>query len=283
MRPAFRFLAPLLTAGGLAMAGLAQAAEEAGAEPGTESEGGRNYLLGLALSSSRPHIGSEQQSVDVQPLWAFQYGRLRIASGRAGGLLSAGRETVDPGLSAVLVSDGGWRLSTSLRYDGGRAMDNADPLLRGLPELRETLRGRFSASRSLGPRWTLGLGADQDLLGRGGGLRLNAGVGYRYPLSESTHWDASLGTAWGSRTYLQNRYGIAPDVAASSGRPAYLLGSGWESMGLGLQLTSVLSPNWVAFGGLSVSRLQGEAARSPLVGQRTVYGASVGLAWRSRP
>lgn len=291
MRHAVRPSLVLLLAGGLAMAGPVRAADvpeteaEAEAENVSEAapESGRNRLLGLALSSSRPHIGSEAQSLDAQPLWAFQYGSLRIASGRAGSLMSAGRETVDPGVSTVLVTDGGWRLSTSLRYDGGRSEDDADPLLRGLPGLRETVRGRLSASRALGPRWSLGLGADQDLLGRGGGLRLNAGTGYRYPLSGHTQWDLSVGVGWGNSTYLQSRYGIGAEAAASSGRPAYLLGSGWESLGLGLQLTSVLGPHWVAFGGLSVNHLLGEAARSPLVGRRTVYGASVGLAWRSRP
>lgn len=277
MRRHFRTPVTLLLAGGVAAGWPARAADE------PPAEGGRNYLLGLALSSSRPHIGSDAQSLDAQPLWAFQYGRLRFATGRAGSLMSAGRETVDPGVSAVLVTDEGWRLSTSLRYDGGRSVDDTDPLLRGLPALRDTLRGRLSASQALGPRWTLSLGADQDLLGRGGGLRLSAGAGYRYPVSDRTHWNLSAGTGWGSSTYLQARYGIAPDVAATSGRPAYLLGSGLESLGLGLQLTSVLGPHWVAFGGVSVNRLLGEAARSPLVGQRTVYGASVGLAWRSRP
>jgi outer membrane scaffolding protein for murein synthesis (MipA/OmpV family) len=61
----------------------------------------------------------------------------------------------------------------------------------------------------------------------------------------------------------------------------YQLGSGWERVSLGWNMTSALSRRWVAFGGLNLSQLQGAAARSPLVGRRAVYAVTVGLAYRS--
>jgi outer membrane scaffolding protein for murein synthesis (MipA/OmpV family) len=46
-------------------------------------------------------------------------------------------------------------------------------------------------------------------------------------------------------------------------------------------MTTALNRRWVAFGGLSLSQLQGATARSPLVGRKTVYGATLGLAYRN--
>lgn len=243
-------------------------------------EASRDYLVGASLASSAGHIGETDQRLSLQPLWAFQLGRFRVATGRASSLLSVGRETVDPGLSTVLTTADGWRLSTSLQFDRGRK-SGADPLLAGLPEIRNTLRGRASASLALGTRWSWSVSGSQDLLGRGGGFYLNTGLGYRYPVSEQTYWDIGLGGVWGTDLYRQTHYGISPEAALATGRAAYSLGSGWERVSLGVSMTTALNRRWVAFGGLSLSQLQGAAALSPVVGRKAVYGATMGLAYRN--
>jgi outer membrane scaffolding protein for murein synthesis (MipA/OmpV family) len=240
----------------------------------------RDYLVGASLASSAGHLGETEQRLSLRPLWAFQLGRFRFATARASSLLSVGRETVDPGLSTVLTTANGWRLSTSLQYDKGRE-SGADPLLVGLPDVRDTLRGRASASLALGPRWSGSVSGSQDLLGRDGGFYLNTGLNYRYPVSEQTYWDLGLGAVWGTDTYRQTHYGISPAAALATGRTAYALGAGWERVSLGVSMTTALNRRWVAFGGLSLSQLQGATARSPLVGRKTVYGATLGLAYRN--
>jgi outer membrane scaffolding protein for murein synthesis (MipA/OmpV family) len=240
----------------------------------------RDYLLGLGLVSSANHLGEARQSLRLRPLWAFQLGRFRVATSGASALLSVGRQTVDPGLSTDVFSIPGLRLSTSLRYDEKRSWDG-DARLQGLPDVRATLRGRATVSGDLGERWSWSVSGSQDLLGRDGGLRVSTGLGYRHPVSEQTHWDLSLGVGWGNALYRNTHYGIADVAAASTGRTPYALGNGWDSVSLGWQLTTALSRRWVAYGGLNVSQLQGAAARSPLVGQRTVYGATVGVAYRN--
>jgi outer membrane scaffolding protein for murein synthesis (MipA/OmpV family) len=231
-------------------------------------EASRDYLVGASLVSSAAHVGQTEQRLSLRPLWAFQLGRFRFATGRASSLLSVGRDTVDPGLS------------TSLQYDKGRE-SGADPLLVGLPDVRDTLRGRASASLALGPRWSGSVSGSQDLLGRDGGFYLNTGLNYRYPVSEQTYWDLGLGAVWGTDTYRQTHYGISPAAALATGRTAYALGAGWERVSLGVSMTTALNRRWVAFGGLSLSQLQGATARSPLVGRKTVYGATLGLAYRN--
>ena len=242
----------------------------------------RDLLVGTAVTSSVGHIGLDDRRWSLNPVWAFQVGRFRLASGQAASLLSVGREPVDAGLSTVLTTVGDWRLSTSLRIREGRDADDADPLLRGLPGTRTTLLGRLSASRAIARRWTGSVSATQDLLGNGAGFSLGLGLGYRYPISEHTYWDASAGLGWSNATARQTSFGIRPEDAAEAGRAPYAIGAGWDSAALAWNLTSALSEHWVVWGGLSVSQLQGAAARSPLVGRRTVASASIGLAYRDR-
>lgn len=242
----------------------------------------RDLLVGSAITSSAGHLGLGERRWSLSPVWAFQLGRFRLASGRAASLLSVGREPVDAGLSTVLATAGDWRLSTALRIREGRDAESDDPLLQGLPGTRATLLGRVSASRAIGRRWTGSVSATQDLLGNGAGLSLGLGLGYRYPVSERTYWDASAGLGWSNATARQTHFGIRPDDAAAAGRAPYAIGAGWDSASLSWNLTSALGAHWVAWGGVGVSQLQGAAARSPLVGRRTVASASIGLAWRDR-
>lgn len=242
----------------------------------------RDLLVGTAVTSSVGHIGLDDRRWSLNPVWAFQFGRFRLASGQAASLLSVGREPVDAGLSTVLTTAGDWRLSTSLRIREGRDADDGDPLLSGLPGTRTTLLGRISASRAIARRWTGSVSATQDLLGNGAGFSLGLGLGYRYPISEHTYWDASAGLGWSNATARQTSFGISAEDAAAAGRAPYAIGAGWDSAALAWNLTSALSEHWVVWGGLSVSQLQGAAARSPLVGRRTVASASIGLAYRDR-
>ncbi len=242
----------------------------------------RDYLVGSAVVSSVPHLGQDNRSLRLDPVWAFQIGRFRLVSGTAASLLSVGRAPVDAGLSTVLASTGDWRLSTSLRIRDGRDADNGDPLLRGVPGTHTTLLGRLNASRPLGRRWTGSVTATQDLLGKGAGLNLDFGLGYHHPVSASTYWDASAGVGWGNATARRTNYGISPEAAAASGRAAYVPGAGWDSVFLGWNLTSALNEHWVLWGGVEVSQLQGAAGRSPLVGRPLTTSVTVGLAWRDR-
>lgn len=248
------------------------------ADPALEAS--RDYLVGASISSSRPHLGTEDQRIGAGAMWAFQLGRFRFATSGASALLSQGRQRVDSGVSTELRATTHTTLSASLSFEEGRDWDK-DPVYRGLPDVRSTLRGRLTASTSLTSRLSASLRASQDLLGRDGGLRLDGGLSYRYPISDQTHWDLSLGLGWANGTYNRTHYGIDAASAAATGLPFHTLGSGIDSASIGWRLTSALSRRWVGFAGVSVSQLQGDAARSPLVTSRTVYGASVGLAYRS--
>ena len=236
----------------------------------------RHYLIGAALSSSQDHVGSDGRELGLQPILGFWFGRYRLSTGRASSLWTVGRATVvDPGLSTTLLSNSDWSRGASLNWDGGRKSGD-DPLLAGVPDLHSTLRGKLSVGYAFAPRWSLGLSSSHDLLGRDGGGRYSASLGYRQPLSERSYWDASFAANWGNRDYMRSHYGIP----ASGQRAAYQLDGGIEGMSLGLGYTTAINHNWVSYAGLSLSRLLGDAGSSPVVGSRQVWGASVGVAYR---
>jgi outer membrane scaffolding protein for murein synthesis (MipA/OmpV family) len=243
--------------------------------------GDRGYLLGASVVSANGHIGSGVTRYDIKPLWAFQLGPFRVSRSRANSLMRAGRERLETGVSAEFDVFSDWRLGASLRLDNGRSFDG-DPEFDGLPDVRSTLRGRVSTGRSFGERWNWSLSLDQDLLGRGGGARLNTGVNYRYPVSPRTNLDFSLGGGWGDARYQRTIYGISTEAAQATGREPYRLGSGWETLRVGAHFETGLSTHWVVFGGLDLSRVLGSTARSPLVGRLVTHGLGVGVAYRSK-
>lgn len=252
-----------------------------GAQELPEEGVGREFLLGASLESSAGHIGDGGRAFSLKPVWHFQVGPVRVSRSRASTLLGTGLRSSETGVSADLFSVQQWRFGASLRLDNGRSFDG-DPVWRGLPDIRTTLRGRASVQRPLGGRWSWGASADQDLLGRDGGLRLNAGIHYHYPLSERTRWDFGLSATWGNARYMQTHFGITPAGAAAVGSAPYEPGGGLEGMQLSWNTSTALGPHWVLFGGVGVSTLRGDAARSPLVTRGTTSSATLGLAYRSR-
>ena len=266
----------LALAAGVLVVLPAQAVEQA-----VVTEGDTGYLVGASMASSSSHIGNGKVSYDFKPMFAFQLGPVRVSRSRARGLMSAGKERLETGLSTEFDVFSDWRLSASLRLDNGRSF-KGDPLLEVLPDVRTTARLRLSTGRPLGERWSWNASVDQDLLGRQGGLRLSQGFGYRLPLSEKTYWDFSAGSTFGNQQYLQTQYGISRATTLATGREGYEMRGGWESVRMDAQVTHVIDKHWVAFGGVDLSRLMSGASRSPLVGRVTTHGVSIGLAYRSK-
>ncbi|MEZ5644965.1 MAG: MipA/OmpV family protein [Burkholderiaceae bacterium] len=246
-----------------------------------EGDASREYLIGASLESSAGHIGDGKRSLSLRPVWYFQLGPVRVSRSRASTLLGTGRKSGETGLSADLLSRNDWRIGASLRWDNGRTFEN-DPVWRGLPDIRTTVRGRVSVRRPLGERWGWGASLDQDLLGRDGGMRLNTGLNYTLPVSDRTRWDIGASMGWGNARYMDTHFGISPTGAAAVNAAPYQPGGGMEGLQLSWNASTALGEHWVMFGGIGVSRLLGDAARSPLVSRRFTTGVTFGLAYRDR-
>ena len=235
-----------------------------------------DYALGVALAYSPTYGGGENYELKPRPVFAVRYGRFRIATSRGSALLGYG---AGAGISADLVESERFRIGASLRGDSGRAADD-DPALAGLPEIRRTLRGRVYATYALTSNWGLGLTVSQDLLSRGGGATASTDLSYVYRLTPKTEWRASAGLGLGNSQYMRTYYGVSGASAAQTSYAAFDPGGGLTDVHASLGITSALSDRWVVFGGLGVSRLQGDAAASPLTRRATGYSGSIGLVYR---
>ena len=262
-------------------AGVPALAEEA--PPAVHADGSPklNYVLGAIVSSGPDYAGGDGRSVHLRPAWALEYGRFRLSTSRGSTLMGHGLEQRESGATAVLAETDRFNLSASLRLDNGRKSSDS-PLLAGLPEVRSTVRARVSAGYAITPRWSVGAGLSQDILGRDGGAQLNTSVSYTLPVTQQTRMVFGAGANFGDRTYVRNQFGV-PAVAGGAGAarlPAYEPGGGLYNVGLGVDVMTALNRHWVVWGGVGVSQVKGDARRSPLTVRPTGYSASLGLAYR---
>jgi outer membrane protein len=237
------------------------------------------YVVGLAATSSSSYPGSANNDFKLRPLWALQYGRLRISTSRAGGFMSNASETVNPGASAELIRHDRLKIGAGLRVDGGRSPSD-DPLLASLPEIRRTLRARVYASYAITDQWGISTGVTQDLLGREGGATAVMDTSYRTRLSPQTELLLGGGLSFGNGKYMNSYFGVPQASSLQSGLPAYQPGAGIRDVHAAIGLTTHLSDRWIIFGALNLSRLLGDAASSPLTQKSSNVGGSIGLAYR---
>lgn len=255
-------------------------ATEAGASAqDEETKGARtlNYALGAIVSTSPDYAGGAGRKTSLRPAWAVEYGRFRLSTSRGSAFMGHGLRPRESGASATLAESDRFQLSASLRIDNGRDGSDA-PILVGLPSVRSTLRARVSAGYALTDRWSVGAGISQDILGRDGGAQLSTSLGYTWPVTEQTRVTLGAGASFGDKTYLRGHFGVPAN--SSSPLPAFSPGAGIYSVDAGVEVMTAINRHWVVFGAARVSRLQGDARRSPLVEEPTGYSVSAGLAYR---
>jgi len=244
-----------------------------------QAPAGNNWLVGAMALSQPEYEGSDRRIVKLRPLWAYQWGRFRLSTSRAGGVLNFASDPQGPGASALLLSGSRFRFGAALRFDSGRSSGDSEHL-KGLPDIKRTLRGRVFASWKLDERWDLSGNVSQDLLGRRGGTVGSLDLGYHQRLGERTEWSAGVGTSLASARNMRTYFGVAPEQSASSGLPAFTPGAGVRNIYGGLGFTTALTPRWILFGNAGASRLVGDAAASPLTLRRSSFSAGLGLAYR---
>lgn len=242
---------------------------------------GLTYALGLAVIDAPTYAGSAGRELKLRPLWSVRYGRFRLSGARSSGLLGAPTAERGSGASADLVETDRWSLGLGLRFDNGRQPGD-DPALAGLPEIRQTLRGRLNGGLNLGGGFSTSLSYSADLLGRDGGGQLGWGLGYRWAPWPQARASVGVGATWADRQHMQTYFGIAPDVALRTGRAAHVPDAGLLDLHAGATLQVPLRSRWTLVGGLALAQLQGDAAASPLTHRAFGATASVALAWRSR-
>lgn len=235
-------------------------------------------VIGFTTSYAPEYPGSSRRTVGVTPGGWVRWGRVSIAS-RSSFVARSGEPVSGGGLRFDLSPNERLRVGLSLRHDGGRdESDSAD--LRGLGDVRATLRLRLGVSYPMDQGWRLASSWTVDALGRGGGTVGEVALSRSVPLASTTSGGVSVATSLGNRRHMRSYYGVSEAQSAASGYPVYEPGAGWRDVSTSVGVRHELSRHWFTFGGLSVARLVGDAAASPLVREPTSWAVNVGLAYR---
>lgn len=239
------------------------------------------YVVGLSTAFTPDEVGSSAHRWKVRPLWAVRLGRVRIATSRAASLLAfATHEPPETGASTDLFDAGAWRLRAALRYDQGRDELGSVDQRPGLPPVRPTLRARLTLGRPLAPGLGGSLNVTQDILGRDQGATLGADLGYSRMVGAATQWGLGLGLTAADARYMQSHFGLTAEQALHSGWAPHTPGAGLRDVHLSTGLTTALTPTWLAYVQVNVTRLVGPAAASPLVRSALGTELAFGVAWR---
>lgn len=196
------------------------------------------------------------------------------------------------GLHWTFVLDPKLSLAAGLSVDPGRVDDDRKRLtlmgrrpgserLAGLGDIAITPLLGFSATGILG---SLGIPGSQDSVASVGGLKWNAMIrhattshegtlidaGIALPWTVGRHAKFSLGPSitWADRKYTQAYFRVTPDQSRASGRAAFEANAGVKSLQWTLDMDMALSRHWSVIGTLQIKRLQGDAARSPVIERR---------------
>lgn len=174
-------------------------------------------------------------------------------------------------------------LGAQIAYEGGRKSSEAEFLAsRNVPDISP------GASAGVHAEWDSHIGPSPTTLlarlrqfvdtdrGAQADLRYTVGVFGSSVLSAALFFQGTWASAKSNRSF----YGIAPDVSASTGLPAYTPGGGLLYTTGGLLWEIDLSKRWIVIGNLEARLLHGAAAGSPLVQQATSRYASASLAYR---
>jgi MipA family protein len=174
-------------------------------------------------------------------------------------------------------------LGAQIAYEVGRKSSEAVFLAsRNVPDVDPGASAGVHAEwdSHLGPAPTTLLARVRQLVdadrGAQADLRYTVGVFGMGPVSAALFIQGTWASAKSNRSY----YGVTDDVAGSAKLPAYAPGGGLQYATGGLLYGIDIGKTWMIIGNLEARRLQGAAARSPLVEQPTSRYASASLAYK---
>lgn len=232
--------------------------------------------LGLIVSNGPEYAGSDRRASKLTPGFYVQYGRLSLTN--AGGFVTRRNDEVVRGLALDLLRREDLRLSLGLRFDGGRR-ESTSVDLRGLGDVRATVRARLASSWKPDAHWRLGASWAVDALGRGGGNLGELSVAREQHWNADTTWTAGASLGLAGDRYLQTYYGVSAEQSARSGLRRFEPGSGLHNATVFINQRTELSRHWVWLAGAHASQLLGDTRDSPLVKQSSGLSINTALAY----
>lgn len=233
--------------------------------------------IGAVVSYKNEYLGARERAADVGPAFYLRYRRVSIS--HASGFVTRRQEDLPLGLGLELVRRSQVRLNLGLRIDRGRDSSTSGALA-GVEDVRGTLRLRTGLIWQASEHWKATGGWTADLLGRGGGSTVDAGIAWEQRVGQRSAWTIGTTLTWADGRYMRSYHGITPAASAINGLPVYQPGGGLRDVALGTTLRTEFGSMWSGFVGGGVGRVLGPAADSPLTRSAGQWWVGVGLATR---
>lgn len=213
------------------------------------------FSIGGGFLSRPEYPGSDQQETRVLPVFSATYGRFFV--GADPDIASPGGVGVD------LYRDRGWRLGIAAYGDLTQREESDDERLAGLGDVDPALRAGVFASYSF-DRYVLRASVGSDVSGNDQGTLVRLDALARFQPLERLTLTAGPGVTWADSEYTRTFFGVDAEQSARSGLPQHEAKSGINSARFSLGANYRIDPRWSVGAVLSTSRLQGDAADSPI-------------------
>jgi outer membrane scaffolding protein for murein synthesis (MipA/OmpV family) len=225
------------------------------AAPAREAPRDWDITLGLGAAMRPTFEGSDRYTATPLPLLSVRW-RDTISIG-------------DGGLSTYWHHKR-FRIGGGLTFDSGRKdhgsggiFESGDDRLKGLGTINAALGFRGFVSYGLGPA-NFELSATKFTGSQNDGVLASFGVSAPLPLTKRLIVMPHIRASWASADTMQTYFGVTPVQAAASIFPAFNARSGPRDVRGGANLIYRLNAHWFLDADTSVTRLLGDAAKSPI-------------------
>lgn len=253
-------------------------------------DGSRDMYIGLGIVSTPEWDGARARKQRVLPVLQVQWSNGVFVSGMSAGMHLSSHPAVEYGPLVNVVprrdasGAGDWIGGMSgegvkLQLETRPAV--APPRLEGMKPIgtRVELGGFFNYYLTervrLNNTVLYGAGNERNGLRHTTDLQhLAADIGRRHKVS------ASVGLTFVNRAHNAAYFGVNPEESLQSRKPVHKPGGRLRDVHAGVRWNYALSPAWILASQLHVTKLQGDAADSPLTERSTNTTVSTALAYR---
>jgi len=101
----------------------------------------------------------------------------------------------------------------------------------------------------------------------------------RYPVIQQLTLSAGPRLTWADSSYMQTVFGVDATQARNSGLPQYTASGGISEVSFGVGARYRFTSHWIGAARVSVGRLQGDAAASPITENPRQHTFSLSVAY----
>ncbi len=222
------------------------------------------FTLGAGAEYEAEYDGSDQYSVELEPVLGFQKrsgNTVWFLEGQELGWRSRVRDQ--------------WLLQLGLRYESGREASESEAL-EGLSDTDDELMAMGEVRRGFGDNWNNWLAGRVMAGGSDIGTLGVLAAGHTFGANPSgTGLDVYAFVTFASSEFINRDFGVSPEDSASSGLPAFAADGGYRSAGIGVIGRWNFGDRWQLIGEAGYEKYSSDIAQSPIA--LDDYESEVGL------